>query len=137
MIEVDFNRDIKNLEPKFIMNLTKHQCKWLLIGLIYAVPICAVVPLKLYGRILLGVVLLIPALIVGTIKWYHMNMDVFIFRWLYARVWTPSRRKRTSQNTIRRAYDALLKEDEREALKRLSAKERKKLEKQKESGPKV
>lgn len=136
-IIVEMADDIRKFETKSVGPFTTRQLIWGLAGIGIALPIGLLLPFKLEDKILVSLVLAVPAFIMGFIKMDGMKGEVLVIRYLYKKVLAPQRRKYISKNTFREDLERQEKIREKKKLSKMTASEKKKYEKEKQSKEKI
>lgn len=116
--------DIRTHDTKILGPFTKRDLICACIGLVYTVPLVALLPLSLDNRFLVLIICIIPPILCARVKVKGLNFEVFALKLLYLNYLTPRKRKYRSVNR----YRAYLDREERKRVNQMSKSERKRYE---------
>ncbi len=138
MIEVEMNEDIRRFEPKIIGMFTKRQAIAITIGVLYAIPIGLLLPIKdISNKIFVIIILIAPAAACGWIKLNGCYFESLILRILYKFILTPQKRKYVYKNSYRELSDTVKEKEERAKMDKMTPEQRKAYLRKKEMKKKV
>lgn len=138
MIRVQMLADIRAYEPKVVGSLTQRQVVSTFIALPVFLFWARILPLDLFDKIFIAVILAAPIALCGWITVDHLHLEQYAIRMLYRKILTPGIRKYKTQNTLHEELRKIQKEEEKqrekEYLKTLSPREVKRYNKAKKKG---
>lgn len=82
MINVQMSKDIREFEPKVIGTLTRRQIIAIAAMVAYVVPIIAVIPANWTIRLIIGMILAVPAILCGWVKLFGVGFEEFFLHYL-------------------------------------------------------
>ena len=132
MIEVEMSDDIRKYNTKVWGPFTKRQLICIAIGLAYSTPIALLMPVSMDNKLLIWVILILPALISGYATLDGAAMEVLLLRVIYLYFLTPARRKCIQKNLFHEEMIQIEKEEEKHKLSRMTSSQRKAYLKRKE-----
>lgn len=101
MIEVEMTDDIRKYETKTVGPFTTRQLICIIIGAAYSIPIGLLLPVSTDNKVLIIILLMLPAFACGFVKMDGMHFETLAARMLYMYVLTPAHRKYVSPCSFR------------------------------------
>ena len=123
MIIVEMNEDIRKKETKQVGPFTWRQILFMLIGAAYTVPIVLLIPADIGIKVVVAVILLLPAFACGWIKSQGQHFETLAIRFIYYRILTPRERKKKDLE-YQKPRKKLARMKERKKLKKMTPKQR-------------
>ncbi len=107
MIVVEMNDDIRSKDTKFFGNYSFRQIICIVIGAAYAIPIAVFLPGDISLRIIVGIILAMPAIACGKINRDGQYAERLAIRFVYKQFLTPKVRKNmgTSYTKLRKKLE--------------------------------
>ncbi|MDO4647076.1 MAG: PrgI family protein [Eubacteriales bacterium] len=103
MISVEMPRDVREFEPKVIAGFTTRQLICIGALCLYDIPIALLLPGDIMIKLIVAIILAVPAVLCGWVKLFGMPFEKFLLQILIPTMFNPSIRRYRTEN----AFDAL------------------------------